>query len=168
MARFCESSRSFWAYHRLSAESHDLGPMEFFNLVLIGRMRLGSLHALRQEVGLEPGGIRSALKHLVDRPPFTSEPRLTANLREFLCRFNLLSRGDASASARPPRDRSDLWQFFHAEDSGGTSSTSPGSSFGSRANQPQRRWPRTPKARNGVNLSRASTTLRSGERPEPS
>jgi DNA-binding MarR family transcriptional regulator len=40
--------------------------MEYFLLVLIGPMGLGSLYALRQEVGLEPGGIRSALKHLID------------------------------------------------------------------------------------------------------
>jgi DNA-binding MarR family transcriptional regulator len=40
--------------------------MEFFILALVGRMGLGSLYALKQEVGLEPGGIRSALKHLLD------------------------------------------------------------------------------------------------------
>jgi hypothetical protein len=46
--------------------SHDPGPMELFILALIGRMKLGSLYSLKQEVGLEPGGIRSALKHLID------------------------------------------------------------------------------------------------------
>jgi hypothetical protein len=44
---------------------HNRGSMEFFILALIGRIGLGSLYALKQEVGLEPGGIRSALKHLV-------------------------------------------------------------------------------------------------------
>ena len=42
------------------------GPMEFFILALIGRMEFRSLYALKQEVGLEPGAIRSALKHLID------------------------------------------------------------------------------------------------------
>jgi len=40
--------------------------MEFFILVLIARLELRSTYALRQEAGLEPGGIRSALKHLLD------------------------------------------------------------------------------------------------------
>ncbi len=49
-----------------SVNAHGLGPMEYFILALIGRLELRSLYAIRQEVGLEPGGIRSALKHLVD------------------------------------------------------------------------------------------------------
>jgi hypothetical protein len=43
---------------------HDLGPMELFILVLIGRMGLTSLYAFKEEVGLEPGGIRAALARL--------------------------------------------------------------------------------------------------------
>ncbi len=46
--------------------SHDLGPMEFFILVLIGRMELKSIYAFKEEARLQPGGIRSALKKLVD------------------------------------------------------------------------------------------------------
>jgi DNA-binding MarR family transcriptional regulator len=38
--------------------------MEFFILALIGRVGLKSLYELRQQAGLEPGGIRSAMKTL--------------------------------------------------------------------------------------------------------
>ncbi len=41
--------------------------MEYFILALIGRMKLTSLYAFRQEAGLQPGGIRSALEHLEKR-----------------------------------------------------------------------------------------------------
>lgn len=49
-----------------TSRKHNRGPMEFFILALIGRLGLGSLYELKQEVGLQPGGIRSALKLLVD------------------------------------------------------------------------------------------------------
>ena len=42
----------------------NLGAMEFFILSLIGRAGLKSLYELRQRAGLEPGGIRSAMKTL--------------------------------------------------------------------------------------------------------
>jgi DNA-binding MarR family transcriptional regulator len=41
-----------------------LGAMEYFVLALIGRIGLKSLYELRQQAGLEPGGIRSAMKTL--------------------------------------------------------------------------------------------------------
>ena len=40
------------------------GAMEFFILALVGRIGLKSLYELRQQAGLEPGGIRSAMKTL--------------------------------------------------------------------------------------------------------
>ncbi|MGA2755417.1 MAG: hypothetical protein ABSE53_16795 [Terracidiphilus sp.] len=40
--------------------------MEFFILALVARLELRSTYAFRVEAGLEPGGIRSALKRLVD------------------------------------------------------------------------------------------------------
>lgn len=42
----------------------DLGAMEFFIMTLVGKLRLKSLYELRQQAGLEPGGIRSAMKTL--------------------------------------------------------------------------------------------------------
>ncbi|MGO8760050.1 MAG: hypothetical protein ACLQG3_18195 [Terracidiphilus sp.] len=41
--------------------AEDLGAMEFFILALVGRVGLRSLYELRQQAGLEPGGIRSAM-----------------------------------------------------------------------------------------------------------
>ncbi len=49
------------------SSKNDLGPMEFFILVLIGPMGLTSLYAFKDEAGLEPGGIRAALTRLEDR-----------------------------------------------------------------------------------------------------
>jgi|SRR6185437_6277910 len=43
-----------------------MGPMEFFLLALVGKVGLKSLYDLRQQAGLEPGGIRSAMKTLED------------------------------------------------------------------------------------------------------
>ena len=40
--------------------------MEFFILVLIGPMGLTSLYALKDQAGLEPGGIRAALTDLLN------------------------------------------------------------------------------------------------------
>jgi DNA-binding PadR family transcriptional regulator len=45
----------------------DLSVMECFILALIGKLGLTSLYAFRKEAGLEPGGIRSALRHLEER-----------------------------------------------------------------------------------------------------
>jgi DNA-binding MarR family transcriptional regulator len=51
------------------------GVMDCFILALIGKMNLTSLYAFRQEAELEPGGIRSALKHLEERDLITrAEP----------------------------------------------------------------------------------------------
>jgi len=53
---------------RNSPESgNGLGAMEFFILALVGRVGLKSLYELRQQAGLEPGGIRSAMKTLETR-----------------------------------------------------------------------------------------------------
>lgn len=43
-----------------------LGAMEYFILALIGKAGLTSLYAFQQKAGLQPGGIRSALKRLED------------------------------------------------------------------------------------------------------
>jgi DNA-binding MarR family transcriptional regulator len=45
----------------------DLGAMEFFILALVGKIGLGSLYELRQQAGLEPGSIRSAMKALEEK-----------------------------------------------------------------------------------------------------
>jgi DNA-binding MarR family transcriptional regulator len=44
----------------------ELGAMEYFILALIGRANLTSLYDFQQKAGLQPGGIRSALKRLED------------------------------------------------------------------------------------------------------
>jgi DNA-binding MarR family transcriptional regulator len=57
------------------AIAEELGAMGFFILALIGRMRLTSLYAFRQDAALEPGGIRSAMEHLEKKELITrTEP----------------------------------------------------------------------------------------------
>ena len=47
------------------------GVMDCFILALIGKMNLTSLYAFRQEADLEPGAVRSPLKHLEERALIT-------------------------------------------------------------------------------------------------
>lgn len=42
----------------------DFSAMEYYILALIGRAKLTTLYAFRQEAGLEPGAVRSALRNL--------------------------------------------------------------------------------------------------------
>lgn len=60
-----------------------LSVMEYFILALIGKLGLTSLYAFRQEAGLEPGGIRPALRRL-ERRGFISHAQPGRRMRRAL------------------------------------------------------------------------------------
>lgn len=55
---------TYYVEQEILQNGDGLGSMEFFILALIGRAGLKSLYEFRKQAGLEPGGIRSAMKVL--------------------------------------------------------------------------------------------------------
>jgi DNA-binding MarR family transcriptional regulator len=75
----------------------ELGAMEFFILAVIGKARLTSMYALQQRAGLQPGGIRPALRRL-ERLGFINRAQSSIRQRREL---SLTTRGEKSlAQAR--------------------------------------------------------------------